>query len=59
LAVEKEVLQYLTGLVVSDKSAHRDMKNEVLSVSSSLIFSFAVGPFWGTKWFRVSKIEKG
>jgi hypothetical protein len=54
LAVEEEILQYLSCLIISDKRADWNPNEEVFPIPSGLIFSFTVGPLWGTKWFWVS-----
>jgi hypothetical protein len=54
LAVEEEILQYLSCLIIPDKRANWNPNEEVFPIPSGLIFSFTVGPLLGTKWFWVS-----
>jgi hypothetical protein len=59
LAFEEEVLKDFSCLILPNKGTYWNVKGQVLSIPSCLIFAFSVRSPLGTKLFGVGKIEKG
>jgi hypothetical protein len=59
LAVKEEVLKNFYSLILPNKGARWNAKDQVLSIPSCLIFAFSVRSPLSTKLLRVGKIEKG
>jgi hypothetical protein len=54
-----QVLENLSGLILSNHGPHRDPEDPILSVPSCLIFPFTVSSLGRTKFLRIAEIEKG